>query len=341
MYSFKNDYSEGAHESILRALQNSSLEQNGAYGLDKYSQQAEQYIQKALECPDAAVHFLAGGTQTNMLAIHAWLRPHQAVISPDSGHIFVHEAGAIESCGHKVLAVPTVDGKLRVSDIECVLAEHTDEHMVQPKMVYISLSTELGTIYSKKELQELSACCRKHGLYFYMDGARLASALTCSENDLCFKDLALFFDAFYIGGTKGGALLGEALVICNKELQSDFRFLLKQKGAMLAKGFVVGVQFAELLRDGLYWRLGEHANAMATKIRLALVELGVEFLVESPTNQLFVIMPGEIVEKLQCAYDFKVLERYTDGKCLLRLVTSWATQEECVDEFVEFVKSLY
>lgn len=339
MYSFKNDYSEGAHANILMALQEYSVEQNTGYGLDKYSLQAERCIKEKMKYDNADIHFLSGGTQTNMLAVYSWLRPHQAVISAETGHINVYETGTIEAGGHKILAVPTVDGKLSVELINSVLVKHVGEHMVQPKMVYVSQPTEMGTIYSKKELQLIADFCREKDLYFYMDGARLAAALTCTENDVLLEDLPHFFDAFYIGATKCGAFLGEALVICKNSFKTDFRFLIKQQGAMLAKGHFVGVQFLELFRQDLYWKIGEQSNKMAEKLRKGLRDLGIEFWAQSPTNQLFPTFTNELVEKLQQEYEFNIWRRYDNGNTTIRLVTSWATNEVEIDKFICFVKN--
>ena len=252
MYSFKNDYSEGAHPRILEKLLKTNLEQTEGYGKDKYCIEAENLIKNKLNNKDVNIHFISGGTQTNLIAISAFLRPYEAAISANTGHIQVNEAGSIESTGHKVIPVNVEDGKLRKEDVLYVLSKYTNEHVVKPKLVYISNSTEIGTIYTKSELEGLSLVCRENNLILFMDGARLGSALACKQNDLTFEDISKLTDAFYIGGTKNGALLGEALVICNKNLQEDFRYNLKQKGAMLAKGRLLGIQFTELFKDDLY-----------------------------------------------------------------------------------------
>ncbi|UYB54489.1 aminotransferase class I/II-fold pyridoxal phosphate-dependent enzyme [Xanthomonas sp. AM6] len=329
--SFRNDYSEGAHPRLLAALAAASAEQNGGYGLDRHSERAAQLIRREIGCAHADVHLLVGGTQTNLAAIGAFLRPHQAVIAAASGHIAIHETGAIEATGHKVLTVEAADGRLSPELIAPLLAEHDNEHMVQPRLVYVSNTTELGTVYRKRELQALREVCDAHGLWLFLDGARIGSALTAEGNDLGLADVAALTDAFYIGGTKNGALLGEALVIVNPALQADFRYLLKQRGALLAKGMVLGAQFAALFEDGLYYELAAHANRMAARLRDGLAAAGAQFASESPTNQLFVALPSSAVEALAQRYDFERWQRLGDGRWVIRFVTSWATQADAVD----------
>ncbi|BCJ94099.1 amino acid lyase [Anaerocolumna cellulosilytica] len=338
MYSFMNDYSEGAHKRILELLASTSLEQNNGYGEDKHTKQAKKYINNLLGPVEADIHLIPGGTQTNLLVISAFLRPHQCVIAADTGHINVHETGAIEATGHKVLAMPCIDGKLTPEVILQALKTHSDEHMVQPKMVYISNTTELGTIYSKAELIQLSKVCRERGLILYLDGARLASALTCKENDLTLSDLADLTDAFYIGGTKNGALLGEALVLTKEELKEDFRFLIKQRGALMAKGFILGIQFEALFEDDLYFTLGRHSNAMAKEIERALQELGVSFLAPPMTNQLFPILPIHLLKELEKEFTFSVQKEIDEKHSAIRFVTSWATTQESVAALCSFLK---
>ncbi|MCM3570844.1 low specificity L-threonine aldolase [Neobacillus mesonae] len=338
MYNFRTDYTEGAHPRILQVLIETNLEQEEGYGEDRFSMQAIDLIKEKIGQPDAAVHLLTGGTQTNLTAISAFLRPHEAAIAASTGHIFTHETGAIEATGHKVLAVNTGDGKLNPSLIKQVLDEHTDEHMVKPKLVYISNSTEIGTIYKKSELQDLSNFCRGQNLILYMDGARLGSALCSKENDLELSDLPGLVDAFYIGGTKNGALLGEALVICRDSLKEDFRFHIKQKGGLLAKGRVLGIQFLELFRDHLFFDLAAHANKMAELLKTELSQLGIQFLTESPSNQIFPILPNAAISELQKNYGFHVWEKVDQDHSAIRLVTSWATKEQAVKGFVEDFK---
>ncbi|MCM3766931.1 low specificity L-threonine aldolase [Neobacillus niacini] len=340
MYSFKNDYSEGAHPRILTTLIETNLEQEDGYGEDGYSQKAVELIKARLGRTDVDVHLLSGGTQTNLTAIAAFLRPHEAAIATASGHIFTHETGAIEATGHKVISVDTEDGKLNTEHLQGVLDYHTDEHMVKPKLVYISNSTEIGTIYKKPELKQLREFCDRNGLILFMDGARLGSALTSSENDLTLSELPGLVDAFYIGGTKNGALIGEALVICNDSLKTDFRFHIKQKGGLLAKGRVLGIQFLELFRDNLFFELANHANKMAELLKTELANANVKFLTDSPTNQIFPILPNEVISGLQNSYAFHVWEKVDKDYSAIRLVTSWATKEEQVAAFIEDYKKL-
>jgi threonine aldolase len=340
MYSFTNDYSEGAHPRILNALVESNLEQTEGYGEDIYCQKAAALIKERAGRNDIAVHFFSGGTQTNLTAISAFLRPHEAAIAADTGHILVHETGAIEATGHKIISIPVSDGKINSGHIQAVLEAHTDEHMVKPKLVYISNSTEIGTIYRKNELQELFRFCQDHHLYLFMDGARLGSALCSPESDLNLSDLGFLTDAFYIGGTKNGALLGEALIICNNSLQEDFRFHLKQKGAMLAKGRLFGIQFLELFKDDLYFDLARHANKMAELLRNAIRNEGFQFLTHSTTNQIFPILPDPLIDKLQKKYSFIIWSKKNQTHSAIRLVTSWATQEEAVLAFIEDLKNM-
>lgn len=334
MYSFKNDYSEGAHENIIEALARESRRQNGAYGNDCHSLHAAEMVRDAIGQPNAQVHFLAGGTQTNLTAISSFLRPHEAAVAAQTGHINVHETGAIEATGHKVVTAHTTDGKLNPELVQSVLDAHPDEHMVKPKLVYISDSTEVGTIYTKQELTALSKFCRENKLYLYLDGARLGCALTSSQNDVTLRDLGELTDAFYIGGTKNGALLGEALVICNPVLQEDFRYLIKQNGAMLAKGMVVGIQFEELFRDNLFFALARHANTLAEQLSQAITKAGFRFLADSVTNQIFPIFPQSVIEKLNEKYEFEIWSKIDENHTAIRLVTSWATTETAVQNFI-------
>jgi threonine aldolase len=331
---FRDDYSEGAHPRLLQALASASAEQNAGYGLDRHSLRAAELIRARLGGVDADVHFLSGGTQANLVAIASFLRPHQAAVAAHTGHVATHETGAIEATGHKVLAVPGDDGKLSPALVAPVLREHGDEHMVQPKLVYVSESSEVGTIYSRDELQALSAFCREHGLLLYLDGARLGAALAAEGNDLVLADIAACCDAFYIGGTKNGALAGEALVVCNPALKADLRYQIKQRGAMLAKGMFLGAQFEALFEGELFFDLARHANAMAARLREALSEQGIAFLADSPTNQLFPILPAAVVEALEARYAFHRWQAMPDGGIAIRLVASWATKPEAVDSFI-------
>lgn len=340
MYSFKNDYSEGAHPRILNALMESNLEQTEGYGEDCYTIRAVELLKQRIELNDIDIHFLSGGTQTNLTAISAFLRPHEAAIAANTGHILVHETGSVEATGHKVISIEVKDGKLSPGNIKDVLDFHSDEHMVKPKLVYISNPTEIGSIYKKDELEELSSFCRKNNLILYIDGARLGSALCSDENDLQLSDIGRLADAFYIGGTKNGALLGEALVICNESLKQDFRFHMKQKGALLAKGRILGIQFLEMFRDDLYFDLARHANKMAKLLRSNISAMGYEFLIDSPSNQIFPILPNRIIDKLLEKYSFYVWSKIDDNNSSVRLVTSWATNEDAVIAFIEDLKNL-
>lgn len=340
MYRFSNDYSEGAHPRILEAMMNCNLEQNIGYGMDSHCEHARELIKKECGREDVDVHFLVGGTQTNMTAIAHVLRPHQSVISADTGHINTHETGAVESICHKIIPVPNRFGKITTEDIEKAIEPLCDEHMTQPKMVYISNTTELGTQYTKEELKDISRFCKSHGFYLFLDGARLGAALTSPINDLTIKDLAELTDLFYIGGTKNGALFGEALVICREELKPDFRYLIKQHGGMLAKGWLLGIQFETLFTDGLFYELSGHANRLASILRDGITELGFSFLSPSSSNQLFPIVKNELAEKLAENYSFNIERDLHDGTKAIRLVTSWATEEEAVLKFLDDLKAL-
>lgn len=338
MYSFINDYSEGAHRNILKALMESNMEQTEGYGEDSYSKGAIKLLKDKLKCNDVDIHMFCGGTQTNLTAISAFLRPHEAIISANTGHVLVHETGAIEATGHKIISIQVDDGKLKPIHIKMVIDEHINEHMVKPKMVYISNPTEIGTIYKKQELKDLSDFCKNSNIFLYMDGARLGSALCSKENDIEISDLPKLTDAFYIGGTKNGALMGEALVICKDILKEDFRFHIKQKGGLLAKGRLIGIQFLELFKDDIYFELAKHANDMAELLIKGISSCGYEFLIHSSTNQIFPILPSRIIEKLEENYSFYIWQKIDNDNSAIRLVTSWATKEEAVKSFIEALR---
>lgn len=341
MYSFNNDYSEGAHPRILEALMNSNLVQHTGYSMDEeHTPHAKELIKKEIGRDDVDVHCIVGGTQTNLITIATALKPYQAVVSASTGHINVHETGAIEATGHKVIAMPAPDGKLTPQLVSQALNAHTDEHMVQPKMVYISNSTEIGTQYSKAELEALSHYCRQKDLYLFMDGARMGAALTSPINDLTLEDIARLTDVFYIGGTKNGALFGEALVICHPDLKPDFRFMVKQRGAMLAKGWLLSIQFEELFQNRLFYDMAAHSNRMASLLRDGISRLGYSFYSNSMTNQLFPIFSDTLIGKLSENYLFSIQERVDDSHCAVRLVTSWATREEAVCAFLADLEQL-
>ena len=334
MYSFRNDYSEGAHPQVLQALTDTNLVQTCGYGVDPICDEARALIRTLCAAPDAAVHFLVGGTQTNMTVITALLASYEAVIAAHTGHVNCHETGAIEATGHKVCTAYSPDGKVTPEMVESVLAIHADgeEHMVAPKLVYISDTTEIGTVYTKAELTALRQCCDAHDLLLFLDGARLGSALTSPENDLTLSDLAALTDVFTIGGTKNGALFGEAVIMtvpCD-----HFRWHIKQRGGMLAKGRLLGIQFGELLRDGLYFELGAHADRLADKIRCACVKKGYPFLVENTTNQVFPIMPDALLESWKDKYSYTNQGRVDESHTAIRLCTSWITSGEQVDILV-------
>lgn len=335
-YMFRNDYSELAHERIINALAKYSKEQNIAYGLDYHSENASNKIKEIFGVKNANVHFLAGGTQTNMAFISYVLRPYEGVVCCASGHINVHETAAVEGSGHKVFTVEGKNGKVYPEDVLAALKKNCDEHMVKIKMVYISNSTEIGTIYTKDELKALKKCCDENKLYLFIDGARLGSALTSEDNDCEATDIGKYSDAFYIGGTKNGMLFGEALVIVNKDLQEDFRYHIKNKGAMLAKGYAVGIEFEEAFKDGLYFELAKHANKMAKIIKETFIEKGFAVL-PSPTNQLFVTFERnkalEMINKFGC----ELWEDLGD-KITIRFVTSFNTSIENVNELIEYIK---
>lgn len=339
MYSFLNDYSEGAHPLVLNALVETNLVQSVGYGCDDYCQKAKEVILKRIRNNHADVHFLVGGTQTNMTFISFALKDYQAVIASDEGHIHVHETGAVEATGHKVLTCPHQEGKLTINQIEKIINAHTDEHMVQPAMVYISQTTELGSYYTKQELEELYTYTKSKGLYLFLDGARLGSALVLDDAP-SMADIAKYTDAFYIGGTKMGALFGEALVIMNDNLKKDFRYQMKQKGAMLAKGRLLGVQFYTLLKDSLYEEIGQYENAMAKIIRDALVEKGYSLYVPSVTNQIFVDLPVADLEKIEKNYMVTHMQKMKNDLQRIRIVTSWATPQEEAIKFAEMIKNL-
>ena len=338
MIRFNSDYTEGCHPAILERLAATNMEQTPGYGEDVYCAAAAEQIKEACAAPEAAVHFLVGGTQTNVTVISAALRHYQGVITAVTGHINVHETGALESCGHKCLTIETADGKLTAEQIAAYTDAHyadaSFEHTVQPKMVYISNPTEIGTIYKKAELEAIYDVCKERGLYLFLDGARLGYGLTCRENDLTLADVAALTDVFYIGGTKVGALFGEAVVILNDELKADFRYHIKQRGGMLAKGRLLGIQFGELLRDGLYFELGAHADRLADKIRCACVKKGYPFLVENTTNQVFPIMPDALLESWKDKYSYTNQGRVDESHTAIRLCTSWITSGEQVDILV-------
>lgn len=335
MIYFNNDYSEGCHEKVLEALIQTNMVQTPGYGEDLYCESAGEKIRRLCRREDAAVHFLVGGTQTNQTVIAAALRPHQAALCAVSGHIHVHETGAVEATGHKVLTLPSEDGKLTAQQISRAVDGHwadgSHEHMAQPKLVYISNPTELGTLYTLEELEEISRVCRERGLYLFLDGARLGYGLAAEGNDVTLADIGRLCDVFYIGGTKVGALFGEAVVITHPAIKEDFRYIIKQHGGMLAKGRLLGVQFDALMTDGLYFEIASAAIRLADRIRKTLDDLGVTYLVPGKTNQIFPILPDSVLAELEKTFAFCEQERVDAEHRAVRLCTSWATTDAQVD----------
>lgn len=335
MLYFRNDYGAGAHPEVLEALCRSNMELTAGYGTDVYCRSAAELIRELCRCPQADVHFLVGGTQVNKTAAGAFLRPYEAVAAANSGHICVHEAGAVEQTGHRILELPAPNGKLTPDMLHGLMDGIFNDHTVIPRLVYISNTTELGTVYSGEELRELGDCCRSLGLLLYCDGARLGSAMDAGGTD--FADYAGACDAFTIGGTKNGLLFGEALVISNPDLQPGFRNCMKQRGAMLAKGRLLGVQFEAVLRDGLYQRLASHANAQARRIARGLEERGIPLLVPAQSNQVFPILPDEAVERLREHVEFEVERRMDGARTCIRFVTAWHTGERDVEALLDLL----
>jgi len=336
MYFFRNDYSEGAHPEVLAAICATNESSWPGYGEDDCCKRAANLIREKCRAPGADVQFLIGGTQTNFTAVCAFLRPWEGVISPITGHINGHEAGAVEATGHKIISVPVAaDGKLKSAHISPVLTEYTHEHMVKPRLVYISNATESGMVYTKSELSVLSRFCHKNKLLLFLDGARLGCALASKSSDVTLPDLARLTDAFYIGGTKNGALLGEALVIVNPNLQPDFFRLKKQRGAVLAKGWLLGAQFEALLRDDLYFSIAKHANEMAARLQDGLKSIGWRLMVDSPTNLVFPIVENALLPKLCELCHYETWCSYDDTHTVIRFVTSFATKREAVDGLLE------
>ena len=338
MLHFRNDYSAGAHPEVLEALCRTNLELTAGYGADAYCQDAADRVRSLCGRPEAAVHFLVGGTQANKTAIAAFLRPYEAVVAASTAHICVHETGAVEQDGHKIIHLPTPDGKLTPELLRAAAASHTGEHMVAPRLSYISNTTELGTVYCLEELRALRTACDELGLYLYCDGARLGSAMDAGGTD--FASYGETCDAFTIGGTKNGLLFGEALVIVQPGLQPGFRHCMKQQGAILAKGRLLGVQFDAILRGGLYLSLAAHANALARRLTAGLEALGVPLLADSPSNQVFPILPDSAAAALEAQCAFEIQERLEGGRTCIRFVTAWNTQEADVDALLAVLGKL-
>lgn len=341
---FASDYMEGAHPAIMQKLVETNLEKTVGYGLDPYTESAKEKIRTACNAPDADIFLLVGGTQANATVIDALLKSYQGVVAAETGHIATHESGAIEFGGHKVLTLPQKDGKIRAAQIEKMVKDFYDdanyEHMVMPGMVYISQPTEYGTLYSKEELTEISKVCRANHLPLYVDGARLAYALVSPENDVTLSDLAELCDAFYIGGTKCGALFGEAVVIPQKGLIPHFFTIIKQHGSLLAKGRIAGIQFDELFTDGFYERIGKPAIDAAEQIKEALKKFGYKLALDTPTNQIFCIVSNEVMKKIAQDVEFGFWEKYDETHSVIRFATSWATTMEDTQKLIRLLDDI-
>ena len=342
MYSFRNDYSEGAHPQVLQALTDTNLVQTCGYGVDPICEEARDLIRTVCAAPEADVHFLVGGTQTNLTVITALLASYEAVIAAHTGHVNCHETGAIEATGHKVCVETSPDGKVTPAMVEAVLARHDgSEHMVSPKVVYISDTTEIGTVYTKAELTALYAFCRENGLLLFVDGARLGAALTSEANDLTLPEFARLCDAFYIGGTKNGAMFGEALVITRPELTDGFFRMKKRMGAVMEKGWIQGVMFQALFTDDLYFHMARHANEMAARLQNGLRAKGWTLWVDSPTNQVFAVVDNALKPQLDAVCDYEDWCPYDGSHTVVRFVTCFQTSQEDVDGLLAALPDLH
>ena len=334
-YSFLDDYSEGCHPNILNKLIETNLIQQTAYGFDEYSFKAKELISNKLNNQESEIFFVTGGTQANLIIVSSLLRSHEAIISVDSGHILGREAGALEATGHKIISMSSKQGKLDINLIQQALDNHSlVPHMVKPKLVYISNATEIGTIYTKKELDEISKFCKKNKLYLFLDGARLGAALCSKYNDLTLEDISSLTDIFTMGATKNGALFGEAIIINNPNLAEDFNINIKQRGALLAKGRTLGIQFLELFKDDLYFDLAKTANDFALKISDTFMQKGYRLLDKTQTNQIFLILPNDLIQKLEEKFSFYVWEKYDEKHSVVRIVTSWITDKNKINELI-------
>ncbi|MFK7889083.1 MAG: low specificity L-threonine aldolase [Gammaproteobacteria bacterium] len=340
-HAFLDDYSEGCHPAILDALANTNLAQQPAYGDDPYSVEARALIQAQVGLHDVPIYFVSGGTLANLIIIASALRPHEAVISAHSGHIALWETGAIEATGHKIISCPSDDGKLTPALVNEALAQHSQyPHVAKPRLVYISNATEVGTIYSKHELTALAATCRQNELLLMLDGARLGPAVCAPDSDLTLSDVAKLCDVFWIGGTKAGALIGEAIVIPNAQLAVDFRFHIKQRGALLAKGRLLGLQFKTLFSDDLFFAVNRHANAMAQKLSRGFIDRGFALFAPTQSNQVFPILEQDAIDQLRSSFSFHDWEPVDAGRMAVRFVTSWATQDEHIDALLHALDAL-
>ena len=338
MMRFNNDYNHGAHSSIIQALQEINENSYGGYGEDEWCQRGADEIRKYLGETDVDIHFMVGGTPANITVITAALRPYESVICAENGHINHHEAGSIEHTGHKILSVPAKEGKLTAEAIRQIASHYYNheeaEFLTAPKLVFLSSPSEYGTVYSKKELLEIREVCNQYHMYLYIDGARLGYWLSCSECDVTLEDLAKITDVFYIGGTKCGALFGEALVIVNKDLRNHFRTYMKQSGGILAKGWLLGVQFYTLFKDGLYFELAKHADELATKLKQGFIKASIPLYIDSPTNQLFVILTNEMAQKLAEKFIYEFDHIVDENHICVRFCTSWSSNEDEVDKLI-------
>lgn len=344
MLAFACDYLEGAHEAILKRLAETNGIQAPGYGEDSFCESAEEKIRQACQCPEAEIYFLVGGTQTNAVVIDSLLQKYEGVVATETGHINVHEAGAIEYTGHKVMTVPSYQGKMKATDLKALLKGFRDDashdHMVFPGMVYLSHPTEYGTLYSRKELEEIVLICREYQIPLYIDGARLGYGLMSKESDLTLPVIAEICDVFYIGGTKVGALCGEAVVFTKKNMPKHFMTMVKQHGAMLAKGRLLGIQFDTLFTDDLYFEISRHAIAMAEKLKDGFKERGYSFYLDSPTNQQFIILSKPEIEKLKDKVSFDYWDKLDEEHQVVRFATSWATKEEDIEALMELLDTL-
>ena len=343
MIYFRSDYSQGAHPRVMEALVKTNLEHTDGYGLDRHCEKAQEMVRELIGRDDCSVHMMVGGTPCNITTMAAALRPYESVVAARTGHAYFHETGGVEATGHRIVAMEGENGKLTPELIDKAWEEFEDEHTPLPKLVYISQPTENGSIYSRAEFTVLYEKCRERDMYLYVDGARMACALTCDDNDLSLKEIASMADAFYLGGTKNGALLGEALVIVNKEIDDHFRWMIKRQNGLLAKGRLIGVQFEALLEggeDSAYFNIARHSNAMAKRLLNGLTEMGVEFYGRSQTNQIFPILPTAVVKELEKEFFFYEWAPEKDGMIPIRLVTAWGTQEEEVEALLAKVRDL-
>lgn len=341
MLSFASDYIEGAHEKILQRFLETNMEQLGGYGSDPYCESAKAKIKEACNCPEAEIFFISGGTQTNLIVIDSLLKPYEGVISAETGHIHVHEAGSIECCGHKILALPQKEGKIIPAQLEKYLEtffnDENHDHMVFPGMVYVSHPTEYGTLYTKEELTSISNTCKKYNIPLFMDGARLGYGLMSKASDMTLADIASLCDVFYIGGTKVGALLGEAVVFTKNNMPKQFLTMVKMRGGLLAKGRVLGIQFDTLFTDNLYFDISKHAIEMADILKAGLKAKNIPFFIDSPTNQIFVILEDSKKVELEKKVVFSFWEKYDDTHTVIRFATSWATKKENIDTLLSYL----